>query len=230
MVRKILIKIIGARIVDIEILKKMPLSILISYLNERIIMLLRGMIFLRKICFLGRGVSFKCKKRIKIGRFVTIHDYSYIDASSEKGIEIEDYCTIGRNTYVRSGNLASYDGYFIMRKGSSCNFNCFLGATGGIEIGQNVMIGPSITILSEKHNFGSIDTDIKEQGITKAPVKVEDNVWIGANSVILGGTTIKKGAIIGAGSIVAKSVNSIEIVAGNPARVIKNRNENINLA
>ncbi|HEY4716754.1 MAG TPA: acyltransferase, partial [bacterium] len=185
-----------------------------------------GLIRFRKLCFVGKGVKLKCKGRIKIGKFVTIHDFSYIDASSENGVVIESYCTIGRNAFIRSGNLASYDGYFIMRTGSACNVNCFLGATGGIEIGKNVLMGPNITILSEEHNYGTDSIAIKEQGIAKTPVKIKDNVWIGSNVVILGGTVIGSGSIIGAGSVVTKSVEENVIIAGNPAKVLKKRDAN----
>lgn len=223
MLRRLLMKIIGERFAGGETLASMPADILRSYAIERIIMLCRGLLRFRKICFIGKGVRLKCKRRIKIGRYVTIHDYSYIDASSLKGVIIDDYCTIGRNNFVRTGNLASYDGYFVMRKNSSTNNNCFLGATGGLEVGANVLIGPNVFIGTEKHKFERTDLTIREQGIVKAPVVIEDDVWIGANSVILGGNRIGRGAIIGAGSIVTKNVHNMEIVAGNPARVLRTR-------
>ena len=223
MIRPVLINFFGNKISRIESVETMPPDILLAFLLERGKMLLRGIIRFRRFCFLGRGVILKCKKRIKIGKFVTIHDYTHIDASSFRGIVIEDYCAIGENSFIRSGNLASQDGYFIMRKGSSCNFNCFLGATGGLDIGKNVLIGPNVTILTEKHYYNNMSANIKDQGISKAPVIVEDDVWIGANAVILGGNTIHSGAIVGAGSIVTRSVEKMEIVTGNPAKSLKIR-------
>lgn len=58
---------------------------------------------------------------------------------------------------------------------------------------------------------------------TRTGIIIEDDVWIGANSVILPGVTIKKGAVVGAGSVVTKDVPSYAVVCGNPARVIKYR-------
>lgn len=225
MLKKIISQIFKKNLLEGKNLYQLPDDVFNEYLLERGIMLLRGFFRFRRLCFIGKNVRIKCKKRIKIGKYTTIHDNSYIDASSQRGIIIEDYCSLGRNTFLRTGNLSSYEGYFIMRKRSSCNFNCFLGATGGLEIGENVLIGPNVTIITEKHNFEDIETPIKEQGVLQVPVKIENNVWIGANVVILGGTEIKEGAIIGAGSIITKSVNSKEIVAGNPARLIKKRHE-----
>lgn len=225
MLRRFLSRLIAKKFTGSETLGSMPTDILLSYIIERGIMLCRGLLRFRKICFIGKGVRFKCKKHIRVGKFVTIHDFSYIDASSLKGIIIGDYCTIGRNNYVRSGNLTSYDGYFIMGKNSSTNINCFLGATGGLEIGAQVILGPNVTIVTERHAWESLETSIKEQGVVKAPVVIDDNVWIGSNAVILGGNKIGSGSIVGAGSIVTKNVNNMEIVTGNPARLLRNRIE-----
>jgi len=222
--RALLIKFLKGRFQDVPHLEIMPMNILLSYLFERSIMLLRGLLYFRKLCFVGKGVKFKCRSRIKLGRFVTIHDYSYIDASALRGIVIEDYCTIGRNNYLRTGNLSSYQGYFIMKKRSLSNNNCFLGATGGITIGENVMIGPNVTIITEMHRIQEIERSMRDQGVESAPVVIENDTWIGANSVILGGTVIETGVVVGAGSVVTKSVKEFEIVAGNPARVIRKRN------
>ncbi|MDQ7786901.1 MAG: acyltransferase [Thermodesulfovibrionales bacterium] len=225
MLKKIIVSLFKEKLPEINNLQQLPDDVFYEYILERGIMLLRGFFRFGRFCFIGKNVCVKCKKRIKLGKFATIHDGSYIDASSQKGIIIEDYCTLGRNTYLRTGNVSSYQGYFIMRTRSSCNNNCFLGATGGLEIGENVLIGPNVTIITEKHNYEDIDAVIKEQGILQIPVTIENNVWIGANVVVLGGVVIKEGAIIGAGSIINKSVNSKEIVAGNPARLIKKRDE-----
>jgi len=223
--RALLIKFLKGRFQDVPHLETMPMDILLSYLFERCVMLLRGLFYFRQPCFVGKGVQFKCRGRILLGRFVTIHDYTYIDASSLRGILIEDYCTIGRNNYLRTGNLSSHHGYFIMKKRSSSNNNCFLGATGGITIGENVMIGPNVTIITEMHRIQEIERSMRDQGVESAPVVIENDTWIGANSVILGGTVIETGVVVGAGSVVTKSVKEFEIVAGNPARVIRKRDD-----
>lgn len=198
-------------------------DILLSYLYERGIMLLRGLLIFRKPCFVGKNVEIKCKKRIKIGKFVTIHSNSYVDGCSKKGVVLEDNTTIGRDSYVRTGNFMSGDGYFIMRKNSSFNYNCFIGATGGIEIGENVIIGPNVSIISEQHNYEDLNSSIKEQGVKVLPVTIEDDVWIGTNVTILGGVIIKKGSILGAYSLVNKSTEENGIYVGIPAKKLKSR-------
>ena len=77
--------------------------------------------------------------------------------------------------------------------------------------------------MSEEHIYIDRNLPIKDQGKTYAPVTIKDNVWIGAKATILSGVTIGTGAIVGAGAVVTKDVPENSIVAGVPARIIKNR-------
>lgn len=99
----------------------------------------------------------------------------------------------------------------------------YIEAYGGVEIGNDVSIAHNTTIMSVTHNYEDVNSPIKEQGITGLPIRIEDNVWIGAKATILGGNNIGTGVIIGAGSVVTKSISENTVVAGVPARVIKER-------
>lgn len=88
-------------------------------------------------------------------------------------------------------------------------------------MGRNILVGPNVVIRTANHNFNDKDRPINEQGHNYANIKVADNVWIGANSVILGGVTIGKGAVIAAGAVVNKNVEPFTIVGGVPAKVLK---------
>lgn len=105
----------------------------------------------------------------------------------------------------------------------SCNYNCHINAAGGVAIGNNVLIGPDVKIWSVNHEYV-----IKEGHLTwysheykKVAVEIQDNVWIGANAFIAPGVKIGEHVIIGAGSVVTRSVPPNCIVAGNPAKIIK---------
>lgn len=101
--------------------------------------------------------------------------------------------------------------------------NCDIYGLGGISIGKDVMIAPYCKIISSNHNFSDPDLSMNQQGYTSEPIKIEDNCWIGAGAIILAGVTIGQGAVVGAGSIVTKDVLPYTIVAGNPAKLIKER-------
>lgn len=98
------------------------------------------------------------------------------------------------------------------------NSNCFFLDSNIITIGDFVMIGPNVTIVTPNHSRDPIKR--RRVGTISKPVVIEDDVWIGADATILPGVTIGKGAIVGAGSIVTKDVPAGKTVAGNPAKII----------
>ena len=97
------------------------------------------------------------------------------------------------------------------------NACCRFQDQGGIEIGDGSLIGHNTTIATLNHDFNPA----KRQNLTPSSVKIGKNVWIGSDCTILPGVEICDGAIIGAGSVVTKSVPANTISVGNPARVIK---------
>nr|WP_142784468.1 acyltransferase [Changchengzhania lutea] len=93
-----------------------------------------------------------------------------------------------------------------------------------VSIGNDVLIAPEVYVLHSGHVYDKIDLPIIEQGETFYPkTNIEDNVWIGARTIILPGRRIGKGAIVAAGSVVVKDVEPYSIVGGNPAVLIKFR-------
>jgi acetyltransferase-like isoleucine patch superfamily enzyme len=89
------------------------------------------------------------------------------------------------------------DNFFCNRYGS-------LMGGGGLLIGHDVQFGPNVTVLSVTHNYQDPHLPISQQGYSSAPVVIEDNVWLGANVVVMPGVTIHTGAIIGANAVVTK--------------------------
>jgi len=103
------------------------------------------------------------------------------------------------------------------------NHNVMLGASdnGEIIIGNDVLVGPNVVIRASNHVSSQKDIPINQQGHAAGRIVIEDDVWIGANSVILPNITIGKGAVIGAGSVVTKDVPFYSLAGGVPAKVIK---------
>lgn len=112
-----------------------------------------------------------------------------------------------------------------IRLGNNINFgyNCLIGGEGGVTIGNFVMIGANTVIISSNHGFSRGDIPMMRQPLECAAVKIGDDVWIGANAIILPGVIIGQGAIIGAGAVVTKDIAPYAIAVGNPAKTIRKR-------
>lgn len=126
---------------------------------------------------------------------------------SNKGVTIIPpfYCDMGKNIRFKQGGFL--------------NTGVTILDLAPVTIGEYVQIGPNVVISTAGHPF-----DLAERVLpiaTGNPIVIGDNVWIGANSVILGGVTIGNRSIIGAGSIVTKDIPSDCVAVGNPCRVIK---------
>jgi len=97
---------------------------------------------------------------------------------------------------------------------------------GEVNIGNDVMMGPETIILTRNHKYDRIDLPMRLQGYHPPnPVFIKDDAWIGTRVIILPGVTVGTGAIIGAGAVVTKDVPDYAIVGGNPAKIIRYRNE-----
>jgi acetyltransferase-like isoleucine patch superfamily enzyme len=92
-------------------------------------------------------------------------------------------------------------------------------------IGNHVNLAQGITVTALNHNFADSSRKIDEQGISTKPVVIGDDVWIGANAVILPGVTIGRHVVVAAGAVVTKDVPDYSLVAGVPAKEIKKLRE-----
>ena len=128
----------------------------------------------------------------------------------------------GNNVNIEHGaNFGTGKGISIGNN-SGLGINC--NVRGPLFIGDNVMMGPDVIIMTSKHEFSRLDIPMCDQGF--APVKevvINDDVWIGTRVIILPGVTIGTGAIIAAGAVVSKDVPDYAIVGGVPAKVLKYR-------
>ena len=134
-------------------------------------------------------------------------------------------------------NLFSLGKYSVVE-----DFSCLNNAVGDLIIGEytriglgNTIIGPAtignhvnlaqnVTVTGLNHNYQDADKRIDEQGVSTQPITIEDDVWVGANSVILPGVTLGKHCVVAAGSVVSRSIPPYSVCAGSPAKVVKQFN------
>ncbi len=155
---------------------------------------------------IGRNTQIKGGKKIRVGNNVCIGNNArlmcYTDFAGEKldaKIVIEDGCYVGHNFTVLSG--------------------------APVTLEKNVLIASNVLISSENHSIEpECDIPYKHQKLITTPVSIGENCWIGQNAVILPGVKIGRGSVVGAQSVVTKSVDEYTIVAGNPAKAIKKYN------
>lgn len=175
------------------------LRVIFSYYK---LFLMRLRVFQIYGVFLPEGAYIANIANIKIGEKFSISKFCFLFSQDPAG-----------KSELVIGNRVSLN----------CNVMINADCGGKIHIGNNVIIGPMTVLRASNHNFGNVNIPIRDQGHSAGFIVIEDDVWIGACVVILPNVTIGKGAVIGAGSIVTKSIPSMAIAVGNPARVIRFR-------
>lgn len=132
------------------------------------------------------------------------------------GIKIERGASIHMRAYITGKNI-------VIGSNSVINRSCYLDGRGQLQIGDNVSISPYVHIITGSHDNNS--TSFK---FIAKPVVIDDYVWIGSRATILPGVKIGKGAIVAVGAVVTKDIEPYAIVAGIPARKIKERTKELN--
>jgi len=98
------------------------------------------------------------------------------------------------------------------------NQNCTFYDLGGLDIGDDVMIGPNVSIITSGH---PVAPSRRHAGVTARPIAIGRNVWIAAGATIIGGVTVGENSVVAAGAVVTKDVPPNSLVGGNPARIIR---------
>ncbi|KAA6431538.1 acyltransferase [Dyadobacter flavalbus] len=148
----------------------------------------------------GKGVIIRSRVRMdvvpfnhfSIGNHSMIEDFSTVN----NGVGAVE---IGENSLVGLGNVI----------------------IGPVKIGNNVILAQNIVASGLNHNYNDVMQPIHKQGVSMAPIVIEDDCWIGSNAVITAGVTIGKHAVVAAGAVVTKNVPPYSVAVGNPSRIIK---------
>ena len=147
---------------------------------------------------------------------------AFVSARAE--VEASSNVILGRGTVISSFTKVKARGLFVTGRHCQVAANCFISAAdGGIRLGDDVLLGPSVSIFSANYKYDQLGVPLQRQGYVSKGVRIGDRVWIGGNSVILDGVTIGDDAIVVAGSVVTANVPDRAIVQGNPAGIVFTR-------
>lgn len=161
--------------------------------------------------------------------------YSVVNLGSRVRRLLKAYAHVSKFAYHGDNFVFDPDGvytYHSIRVGNNVNLGyrpILIAATSTIRIGDNVMFGPEVTIRGGNHRIDlpgipmiDVTADMKAPEDDRGVV-IEDDVWIGTRAIVLHGVTVGRGSVVGAGSVVTKSVPEFSVVAGSPARVVRSR-------
>ncbi len=144
-----------------------------------------------------------------------------------KGSRFGRFCILSTWGDTPRGGVKRGSGEPKLKIGKNCNLGEYnhLTALKGIEIGDNLLTGRWVTITDNSHGLTDkaslMQPPLERELVSKGPVKIGNNVWIGDKATILSGVTIGDGAVIAANSVVTKDVPACCVCAGNPAKIIK---------
>lgn len=174
--------------------------------------------------FVGKGVKLYSKKNLTVGKKVKLHNGVRIDALSKKKVIIGNNVVIGENSIINcTGSLQHLGEGIKIGDRTSFSNDCFFGCAGGIEIGEDVIVGQYVRFHAENHNYADKNRLIKEQGVTHKGIKIGNNCWIGSGAVFLDGAEIGDGCVVAANAVVTKKFENNTIIGGVPAKLIKER-------
>jgi len=187
---------------------------------------LRALVY--RLILRSRGtVAIESGVRLAQPANITLHRGVYLDCgvylhACPKGIEIGEDTLVMHHAELHVYNFRNlpHAGIRIGRESLIGEFNVIRGQ-GGVEIGNRVYTAPLVQILAVEHVYDDPDRPFVEQGIRAKGIVIEDDVWIGAGAIITDGVHLGRGAVVGAGAVVTHDVPAHTIVAGVPARVIK---------
>lgn len=164
--------------------------------------------------FIFNARGYNIERSVILGRHVSIFQ------SKKNSIKIGAGTLIEDGVRIRAG----FDGKIILGKNVKVHDYSFIYAHESLTIGDNTLISPNVFITDFNHKFPHSlykDKLLFESSYSSKQVKIGKNVWIGTKAIILPGVTLGDDCVIGAGSIVTKSVPSRSVAVGNPAKVVR---------
>ncbi|NNH34609.1 acyltransferase [Acinetobacter sp. NIPH 2377] len=176
---------------------------------------LYGMVFGRRFKYFGRRTKLEIAGQVSIGKNVYIGDDVTIIVESGASLIIGDNSFIGESCYIKC-----FGGKIEIGHDVSINSKSFLNGCGGLKISNNTRIGTQSIMIASNHKFDDPEVLVKDQ-ITKQGIVIGENIWFGARVTVLDGVSIADNSVVGACSLVSKSITEAGVYIGIPAKKLE---------
>lgn len=202
--------------------------LLASWIPGALGLVLRGWLYPLLLGACGRNVAFgtnvvlRHPRKIRIADDVAIDDGCVLDAkgSGNRGIEIGSRVFLGRHTL-----LACKEGDIVLEDGVNVSYNCAIFSASSVRIGAETLLAAYCYLVGGGHDFDRADMPVVQQPRPSRGIVVGPGGWLGAGAIVLDGVTIGPSAVVGAHAVVTRDVPPFAIVAGAPARVVRDRRQ-----
>lgn len=202
---------------------RIPNKLLYSVFYNRAIMMFRGYLKTGRKVFIGSRTKILNSGNVIFGKSVTIDKHCLLDGFSSEKIILGDCVKIGAFSKLTStSHFSKYGKGLKMGNNSAIGDYTHFGAAGGIEIGNDVIMGSYISFHSENHNFTDKSKLIREQGVTSKGIKLGNNIWVGAKVTFLDGCIVGDNSVVAAGAVVNGTFPDNVVIGGVPAKILKN--------
>ncbi len=229
MINSLVLKTIRKKNPNFSFDKKVNSGVLIELAIKKIIQRVRGLRVLfsgtiPKKLFIGKNVQLSYASNIRFGAWVQLEDYVKVSALCKEHLTFGNNVKIGAYSQVIASTSFNNIGEYI-RIGDNVGIGefAYLGGGGGLEIGDDCIIGQYLSCHPENHNYNDPKELIRLQGVTRKGIKVGENCWIGSKVTILDGVTVGANCVIAAGAVVTKDMPANAVIGGVPAKVLKMR-------
>jgi galactoside O-acetyltransferase len=171
-------------------------------------------------CFVEKGVRWQVPSRVFLGQRVMVGERCFIDAHSLSGrIELMDDVWLSRDSYLVAGR----DAEIVVEANAYIGHRCLFYGHGGIHLGRDALLANDVQLICGNHTYAHRDIPIRAQPTEERPIVIEDDVWLGASAIVLGGVTIGEGSVVGAGAVVTRDLPPYSIARGVPAQIVGER-------
>ena len=222
MLKKLFQKLLNKSGKNYEIDSRIPNLLIFYTLSNRLLMLIRGFLKTGKKVYVGSNTKIYNSKNIAFGHSVTIGRLCVIDAFSSEKIVLGNCTKIGCfSTITSTSHFSKYGKGLKMGDNSAIGDYTHFGASGGITIGNDVIMGSYISFHSENHNYENVGKLIREQGVTSKGITLGNNIWVGAKVTFLDGSIVGNNSVVAAGAIVNGIFPDNVVIGGVPAKILK---------